>query len=72
MHRESFMATHFRMHHSQGHDVIVQLLLDKGADVNAEGGLYGNVLWAASSNGNEAIVQLLLDKGACTGGDMAI
>jgi ankyrin repeat protein len=39
-------------------------LLDKGADVNAQGGLYGNALQAASSRGHETVVRLLLDKGA--------
>jgi ankyrin repeat protein len=38
--------------------------LDKGADVNAQGGEYGNALQAASSRGHQEIVQLLLDKGA--------
>ncbi|KAF8466290.1 ankyrin repeat-containing domain protein, partial [Gautieria morchelliformis] len=39
-------------------------LLEKGAAVNAQGGLYGNALQAASSRGRHAIVQLLLEKGA--------
>jgi hypothetical protein len=39
-------------------------LLNKGADINAHGGKYGNALQAASLRGNVAIVQLLLDKGA--------
>jgi len=43
---------------------IVELLLDKGADVNAQGGLYGNALQAAAMDGNFEIVILLLDKGA--------
>lgn len=42
----------------------VSLLLDKGADVNAEGGCYGNKLRAASVKGQREIVQLLLDMGA--------
>jgi ankyrin repeat protein len=41
----------------------VQLLLEKGADVNAQGGNYGNALQAAASNGNEGIVRLFLEKG---------
>jgi len=33
---------------SEGHDMIVQLLLDKGAEVKAKGGHYSNALQAAS------------------------
>ncbi|EOA81085.1 uncharacterized protein SETTUDRAFT_44889 [Exserohilum turcica Et28A] len=47
-----------------GHHRMVKLLLDKGADVNAQGGEYGNALHAASVAGHEAIVKLLLNKGA--------
>jgi len=43
---------------------VVRLLLDKGADVNAQGGSFGNALQAASENGHEAVVRLLLDEGA--------
>ena len=31
-----------------GHEKVVQMLLDQGADVNAQGGEYGNALQAAS------------------------
>ncbi|THW63458.1 hypothetical protein D6D19_09648, partial [Aureobasidium pullulans] len=47
-----------------GHEGIVQMLLDKGADVNVQGGYYGNVLQAASVGGHDKTVQLLLEKGA--------
>jgi hypothetical protein len=43
---------------------VVKLLLDKGAEINAQGGHYGNALQAASAGGHEAVVKLLLDKGA--------
>ncbi|KAJ7795329.1 ankyrin repeat-containing domain protein [Mycena olivaceomarginata] len=43
---------------------ICELLLNKGADVNAQGGRYGNALQAAASQGHDKIVQVLLDKGA--------
>jgi ankyrin repeat protein len=43
---------------------VVTLLLDKGVDVNAQSGWYGNALQAASSKGYEQVVKLLLDKGA--------
>ena len=42
----------------------MQLLLDNGADVNAQGGKYGNALKAASSEGHEDVAQLLRDWGA--------
>ena len=39
-------------------------LISNGADVNEQGGDYGNALQAASSAGHQEIVKLLLDKGA--------
>ena len=61
-----------------GCKAIVQLLLDEGAEVNAQGGKYGNVLQAScggeytielqwsevSQDDYKALVQLLLDRGA--------
>ncbi|KAF2623342.1 hypothetical protein BU25DRAFT_177537 [Macroventuria anomochaeta] len=47
-----------------GHDEVVKMLLDKGADVNAQSGYYGNALHAASAGGHEQVVKMLLDKGA--------
>jgi ankyrin repeat protein len=47
-----------------GHCEMAELLLDKGANVHAQGGHYGNALYAASCKGHEAVVELLLDKGA--------
>ncbi|KAK6977277.1 ANK-REP-region domain-containing protein [Favolaschia claudopus] len=43
---------------------IVALLLDKGMDVNTEGGYYGTALQAAAYEGHENIVQMLLVQGA--------
>ncbi|KAF7176013.1 hypothetical protein CNMCM7691_001188 [Aspergillus felis] len=42
----------------------VELLIEKGADVNAQGGDYGYALQAASYQGHKEVVQLLLEKGA--------
>ncbi len=42
----------------------VTMLLDKGADVNAQGGHYGNALQASSSGSHDEVVTILLDKGA--------
>ncbi|KAH6681171.1 hypothetical protein F5X68DRAFT_243307 [Plectosphaerella plurivora] len=46
-----------------GHSRIVQLLLDKGADVNYAN-FFGNALMAAASRGQTLFVQKLLDLGA--------
>ncbi|CAN9091685.1 unnamed protein product [Alternaria alternata] len=45
-------------------EAVVKKLLDKGAEVNAQGGHYGNALQAASARGHEQIVKTLLDAGA--------
>jgi ankyrin repeat protein len=47
-----------------GHDKILQMLVDRGADINAQGGYYGSALQAASAQGHDKIVQMLLDRGA--------
>jgi hypothetical protein len=47
-----------------GLQYTVEMLLKKGADVNAQGGLYSNTLQATSAGGRKATVQLLLEKGA--------
>ena len=50
---------------SEGKEKILQMLLEAGAEVNAEGEKdSGNALHAASSKGHKAVVQMLLDKGA--------
>jgi hypothetical protein len=48
----------------RGHDGVVEQLLGGGANVNAQGGEYGNALQAASSRGHNRAVELLLGKGA--------
>ncbi|KAJ7021961.1 hypothetical protein C8F04DRAFT_1049377 [Mycena alexandri] len=48
----------------QGHEGIVGLLLKHGANVNAQGALYGSALQAASHSGHGAVVKLLLEYGA--------
>ncbi|KAL6249525.1 hypothetical protein RBB50_003378 [Rhinocladiella similis] len=45
-----------------GSQEIVQMLLDKGADVNAKG-VYGSALYVASRHGHEKVVQTLVDGG---------
>jgi hypothetical protein len=43
---------------------ITRLLLNSGADVNAQGGKYSNALHAASFAGHEQVVKTLLDASA--------
>ena len=48
----------------RGHEKIVKLLAEEGADVNAQCGRYGNALQAASEAGHEEVVKLLAEEGA--------
>ncbi|KAI7109644.1 hypothetical protein KC339_g625 [Hortaea werneckii] len=43
---------------------VVELLLARGADVNAQGGYFGNALQAAASEGSIEVVERLLTAGA--------
>ncbi|MAD81867.1 MAG: hypothetical protein CL912_02795 [Deltaproteobacteria bacterium] len=43
---------------------MAALLIEKGADVNTQGGDYGNALQAASEGGHETITALLIERGA--------
>jgi ankyrin repeat protein len=52
-----------------GYTEIVQLLLEKGADVNTYRDEFGSPLGAASCNGHAEVVQLLLRKGANVNAD---
>lgn len=45
----------------EGRDNIVQMLLNKGADVNAKGLYWVNPLYAACSKGYHQIVKVLLN-----------
>ncbi|PVH72616.1 hypothetical protein DL98DRAFT_432865, partial [Cadophora sp. DSE1049] len=49
---------------NEGQEAVAKLLLDSGADVNAQGGHYGNVLQVAAWKGSEAVVKVLLDSEA--------
>jgi hypothetical protein len=39
------------------------LLFDRGVDINAQGGQYGNALQAAACEGRQAVVKLLINRG---------
>ncbi|CAN9092244.1 unnamed protein product [Alternaria alternata] len=47
-----------------GLSTVTKLLFDKGAEVNAQGGAYGNALQAASYGSHERVVEMLLNTGA--------
>jgi ankyrin repeat protein len=53
-----------RLAASEGNEAVVRLLIDRGADVNTQGGEYGHALQAAALVGHEAVVRLLVDRGA--------
>ncbi|THX72751.1 Pfs, NACHT and ankyrin domain protein, partial [Aureobasidium pullulans] len=52
----------------RGREDIVQMLLDRGADINAKGRRYGTALQAALAEGHEKIVQMLLQYNASIDG----
>ncbi|KAL8956660.1 MAG: hypothetical protein Q9193_005878 [Seirophora villosa] len=56
---------------SEGHMAVLRLLVERGADVNAEDFIFGTALYAASRNGQDQIVRLLLDKGADVNKDVS-
>jgi hypothetical protein len=55
-----------------GHEKVVSMLIERGADGNAQGGFYGNALQAASDGGHEKVVEMLIAKGARKGHPLAI
>jgi len=48
----------------EGNMAIVRILLESGADINAEGGEYGRPLQSAANWGRVRVAQLLLERGA--------
>jgi hypothetical protein len=49
---------------ANGHEAVVKLLLEKGAELEAKGDSGRTPLSWATENGHEAVVKLLLEKGA--------
>lgn len=64
--RDSLGQTSLLLAAEYGHDAVAKLLLDKGAEVNAQCNDYGycNALQAASCRGHTQMVKLLLEEGA--------
>lgn len=60
---ESFSTALIAACHADSEE-IVEMLLDKGADVNAQSGNQGSALRLASLLGYEKVVEMLLGKGA--------
>ncbi|EUC39694.1 hypothetical protein COCMIDRAFT_55264, partial [Bipolaris oryzae ATCC 44560] len=48
----------------KGASILTRMLLEGGANVDAQGGYYGNALIAASAGGYKEIVMLLVQRGA--------
>ncbi|KAK2798124.1 hypothetical protein FQN50_008935 [Emmonsiellopsis sp. PD_5] len=53
---------------AKGHEQVVRILLDAGADVYYPAGIYGTALDAAISSGSEAIQKLLMEHGNSVSG----
>ncbi|KAL8771405.1 MAG: hypothetical protein Q9209_003073 [Squamulea sp. 1 TL-2023] len=49
---------------SNGHIIVIRILLDHGADLNTSGGRLGTPLQAACFQGHSDVVQLLVENGA--------
>jgi len=41
----------------------VRVLIELGADIKAQGGLFGNALQAAASRGHDSVVRVLIELG---------
>jgi ankyrin repeat protein len=65
---DSGSSTALQLASDNGHERIVQLRLERGADVNADG-RRGTALWIASTHGHERIVPLLLTNDANVNAD---
>jgi ankyrin repeat protein len=63
-HEDFMAATSLQIAARLGFFVFVKNIMDGGADVNTEGGEYGNALQAAALGGNEAVIRLLVANGA--------
>ncbi|KAJ7875515.1 ankyrin repeat-containing domain protein [Mycena olivaceomarginata] len=61
---EGYYGTALQAGSRTGQKMVIQVLLENGANVNAQGGHLGSALQAASFNGQKALVQLLIDNGA--------
>jgi ankyrin repeat protein len=48
----------------EGHEAVVKLLVEKGADVDTKDNYGRTPLSQAAENANKAVVKLLLEKGA--------
>jgi ankyrin repeat protein len=67
-----FMGTALHLAYFLRNELAVKLLLDRGADVNANGGLFETPLFAALYSGwrgvNHKIIRMILEKGADVSG----
>jgi ankyrin repeat protein len=58
-----FYGTALQAAAARGHEKIVQLCLEHGADVNTVSGFFGTALQGAAAGGHEKIMRILLERG---------
>lgn len=57
-------GTPLRAAAASGHEAVISLLIEAGADANVRGRIYGSALDAAACQGNPKVVKQLIDAGA--------
>ena len=62
--RDGYRMTALMWAAAQGHEAVIRLLLEEGADINANKKSGGTTLMEAANKRDEIIVRLLLEKGA--------
>lgn len=63
-HKDNFQKTPLYLASAYNHEEAVRLLLENGADVNAQGEDFGSALQGAAHSGHDKVVALLLESGA--------
>ncbi|OCK98553.1 ankyrin, partial [Cenococcum geophilum 1.58] len=61
---EEYDGTALHLAAANGHEKVIEVLLEMGADIQATGGVYSNAVQAAIAKGHESAAQMLIERGA--------